>query len=321
MGSSLTDDFEVVVVDDGGNGDLRELLSSYPVRIVDRGAGRDEVSVHASRPSAAQARNCGARGFTDGILVFVDSDVETERTAIERLTAPIREGRADATVGCYSADVRGMGFAQKYKHLYICNVYSRVNGFIRNEFWTALGAIEAGTFSQVGGFSSGECPLPQEDTELGLRLTQKGSRILAVPSARGRHLKHYSVRTLFLNDLRKGIGSVCLYVSRGVPVTDNRHASSRDVLAVASACGLVGLPFLAWALSPPPSGTFLVLAAIICSYLLARGDLLSVYRRQGRGFLARSIPLMWALDATRGLCMVLGSARVAVGYLTARRTG
>jgi glycosyltransferase involved in cell wall biosynthesis len=102
--------------------------------------------------NAGAARNFGARMAREGIIVFLDADVLVEREALARLVAPILAGHAEAAVGNYSEDVRGLSFLQAYKQLYIWMVYSRRRGLIRNEFWTGIGAIRADVFHQVGGF-------------------------------------------------------------------------------------------------------------------------------------------------------------------------
>src|SRR5262249_33733974 len=112
--SSIRSDFEVVVVNDGVD-ELDQALLPYELTLVKAAATRN----------AGAARNQGARGFAGSVLVFLDSDVLVDRQAIERLVAPIRDGRADAVVGSYSQDVDGLNFWERYKQLYVSNAYSR----------------------------------------------------------------------------------------------------------------------------------------------------------------------------------------------------
>ena len=67
-----------------------------------------------------------------------------------------------------------MPFAQRYKSLYLNRVYSRRIGYIRNEYWTAFGAVKTEVFRRLGGFAPSFGSCLGEDTELGQRLT--GSR-------------------------------------------------------------------------------------------------------------------------------------------------
>jgi cellulose synthase/poly-beta-1,6-N-acetylglucosamine synthase-like glycosyltransferase len=284
------DNRESVVVDDGGNGDLESLLAGLPVRLVHTGGAG----------SAGIARNRGALEYGGDVLVFVDADVEVQDGAIGRLVAPIASGAADATVGNYSTDISGMGFAQAYKQLYLSRVYSRRAGYIRNHFWTALGAIRASTFKALGGFAprfKGAC---DEDTELGQRLTLCGGRILAVPQARARNLKPYSLAGLVRNDLRKGMSTIRLFLGDNVALTDNRHASRRDILAVILA-GVFVLFLVCSPWMPSPANAALpFLAAAL--YVCLRADLIRAFCTAGWFFGLRAAPVMFALDLVRGFC-------------------
>lgn len=302
------EDYQIFVVDDGENGDLETLLAPYPVTIIRTGGSG----------SAAIARNRGAEGATDDILVFIDADVEVEPDAIRRIIAPIRADLAEATVGNYSSEISGMRFAQGYKQLYLSRVYSRHSSFIRNHFWSALAAVRSAVFFRLGGFEArfrGAC---NEDTELGQRLTQAGSRILAVPEAKARNLKPYDLCSLVRNDLRKGISTVELFLGKAVSLTDNRHSSARDIAAV----GLSGPMscLLAALLGPWSSSTPLaaLLSCVTLLYCWARWDLLVTFGKAGHGFLLRAIPLMYLLDLVRVVCLTTGVLLLVAGHLRGR---
>jgi hypothetical protein len=289
---------EVVVVDDGGNDDLEACVAGYSV----------ELRVNDQPGSAARARNCGAAGFQGDILVFIDADVAVESVALQLLLDPIVEGRAEATVGNYSREVMGMSFAQRYKSLYLNRVYSRTNGYIRNEFWTALGAAKAEIFWRLGGFGASFDGGLGEDTDLGQRLTAAGNRILAVPAACGRHLHKLSWSDLFTNDLRKGSKTIHLFLKSGSPLSDFRHCQARDMVAVASACALAASPLLAISGFAPLSFCAAILGALLALYGCARFDLLSSFVSEGAWFLIRAALTMHLLDLTRAACVGRGLA-------------
>jgi GT2 family glycosyltransferase len=157
---------EVVVVDDGANGDLAAILAGLPVRVMATGG----------LGSAAAARNCGAAGFAGAFLVFVDADVVVRPDCLRRLLQPLMDGRAEATVGNYASHGRGLGFAARYKQLYIAHVYGRRTGYLRNDFWTAACAVRNVTFRSLGGFDAAFRGACGEDAELGCRLTRAGGR-------------------------------------------------------------------------------------------------------------------------------------------------
>jgi GT2 family glycosyltransferase len=294
-----THDFErleVVIVRDGESPQgIEEETAAFSVR----------ETVSNKSGNAGAARNLGAESARDGIIVFVDADVIVEEGALSKLIAPILRGEADATVGNYSEDVRGLSFAQAYKQLYISMVYSRRRGEIRNEFWTALGAVRAEAFHRVGGFSARFPGASGEDTELGQRLTAAGYRIHAVPEGRGQHLHQFTCFGLARNDLLKGTHIMLNNFRHKNSLQDNRHTSRADVAAVALAylfsAASVGGIF--WQL-------FFALALLaFFGWLAARKPMLAFFSRQGPAFLLRSIPLALALDVTRGLCLPLAAWR------------
>jgi hypothetical protein len=131
---------------------------------------------------------------------LIDADVLVHPATLQLLLSPILEDRADAVVGNYSQDVSGHGFAAKYKQLYICCVYDRRAGYLYNDFWTAIGAIDASTFWALAGFDQSILGACGEDGELGVRLTAAGRRILGVPEATGRHLHKFNLRNLIVNE-------------------------------------------------------------------------------------------------------------------------
>lgn len=290
----LGEEPQKVLVDDGENGDLAALTAEHGFGLVDEGPSG----------SAAIARNRGAARARSGIIVFVDADVAVEPDSLLRLVAPIREGVADATVGNYSEDTTGLGFLQSYKQLYISLVYARRRGRLRNQFWTAICAIRAEVFHELGGFAPSFKGACDEDTDLGFRLTRAGKTVVAVPEAKGVNLKGFSLKTLVLNDLHKGTSTLQVALQNRVSVSDNRHASGGDMLAVALASALLVAPVVgaaaglhAWALA----ACWAVLAGV---YLAARRDLLGIFRRhRGVGFAALAVGPMFLLDLVRAVCV------------------
>jgi dolichol-phosphate hexosyltransferase len=88
-----TDDYELVVVDDGSTDGTREILESrdWPdqirVRYADRNGGKGE----AIREALRQARG--------EYTVILDADLEYDPNDLAGLLAPVRDGIADATYG------------------------------------------------------------------------------------------------------------------------------------------------------------------------------------------------------------------------------
>jgi len=288
---------EVVVVDDGDNVDLETALSGLPVSIISTGGSG----------SAAFARNAGASGFDGAYIVFVDSDVSVSEFCIDNLLEPMRSNQADATVGNYSRNVAGLPFASRYKQLYISRVYERTPGYLTNEFWTAAGAIDAAVFRSLNGFDSCFKGAGGEDTELGVRLTSGGYRIMAVPEALGDHRHEMTFWQLLKNDWRKGMLTMGCFFSGDRAKLCNRHATRRDIIAVA----LANFALAIFIVAPILHGfadlpLTLTLIFALLGYVTFRADILRAFLSQGTFFVVRAFGVMFLLDLLRSACFAAG---------------
>jgi glycosyltransferase involved in cell wall biosynthesis len=78
--------YEIVVVDDGSSDETAVIAARHPIHLI-----------QTAHRGPAHARNAGARATRGDILVFVDADIECATAYVERLIAPIVEGRAAGT--------------------------------------------------------------------------------------------------------------------------------------------------------------------------------------------------------------------------------
>jgi GT2 family glycosyltransferase len=311
VNSEASPDLEIVVVDDGGHTDLAATLAGLPVVILATGGSG----------SAAVARNHGAEGFTGLYLIFIDADVLIDPQCLERLLTPLQRGDAEATVGNYSREVDGLSFAARYKQLYISRVYERRSSYLHNEFWTAIGAIDAAVFFALGGFDTSFKGACGEDTELGCRVSRRGLRILSVPNALGRHWHSHTVRQIVLNDWRKGMMLIWNYYYSGGTLSDNRHATHRDMAAVLLGVTAIGLPTLALLAGAPPPLTACIAAACITAYVASRADIIEGFWPQGTWFVLRALGMMVLLDFVRFACVGAGLWFRARNQLSGPRHG
>lgn len=290
---AFSDSWEIIIADNGGNTILPLLEQDYPLTIV-----RCD-----SRPSAAFARNAGAAGYTGGVLVFIDSDVVCDASCIEALVRPVASRKAHAAIGNYTSDTTGLTFAQRYKQLYIHNVYNRPQAPIRNDFWTAIAAVDAATFHRLGGFDIRFRGANGEDQEFGIRLTRHHCNVVAVREALGRHLNPYTVYRLIRNDFRKGVTAVGNSLQNNVALSDNRHARMPAILAVVFAaavipCAVAGFFFL-------PFGFLAIL--FFSAWMLFRTKLAVVFLRHGGIlFFCGALTMMFLLDLVRACCVAAG---------------
>lgn len=283
-------DYEIFVVDDGGHPDLASLLSNFSVNIQQTGGGG----------SAAAARNLGARGFGGDFLVFVDADVIVEADALRSLLAPLEDGRAQAAIGNYTDDIAGLSFCTSYKQLYVACIYRRRSGYVINDFWTAIGAVSRPVFDALGGFDGRIKGANGEDADLGMRMTRNGYRIFAVPDALGQHRHEQTIGGIVKNDWRKGVLALRQCRAGQRALSDNLHATGRDIASVL----LSGATLAAAGLGLGLGGPHALVGSIVVLSLYAgmRADLVGCFCRQGGWFAVRSFAMMFGLDLLRAVC-------------------
>lgn len=285
--------WEIVIVDNGQNSNLGQLLKDYPVTILKR----------YETQSAAYTRNEGAKYFLNGILVFIDSDVICEKDCIQNLIKPLQEGFSNATIGNYSKNIKELTFSQKYKQLYINHVYSRVGSTIKNDFWTAICSIDAKVFNQLEGFNTNFKGANGEDQEFGIRLTKNGYTVISVNNANGQHLNPYGIFNIIKNDYKKGLTAVNNSLENKVPLSDNRHSRMRDILAVLFA--VITITFLI----SSPFNLNLILGSVFAFliWFICRITLINAFLKiGGLIFLMQAIFLMFSLDLVRFACVLVG---------------
>ncbi|HEX9968263.1 MAG TPA: glycosyltransferase [Solirubrobacterales bacterium] len=232
----------------------------------------------------AAARNAAAAGCTADVLVFVDSDVEVHADALARIERGLLKDPGLAAVfGAYDDEPPARGLASRFRNLLHHHVHVSSPGEAET-FWAGLGAVRRGEFEAVGGFDAARFPQPSvEDIELGMRLRERGARLLLDPSIRGRHLKRWTLTGMVRTDLwRRGVPWTRLLLARrdrsGALNLGARHRASA-LAALALAGGVVGRrPRLA-------------LAALLAMAALNRDFYALLGRRGGPRLLVAGIPL------------------------------
>lgn len=166
--------------------------------------------------NVSEARNAGVRRSTGDIVVFVDSDVEVARDAIERLRRRLDERpEIDAVFGSYDATPGHPGLVSSFRNLLHHHVH-QTSGGPAETFWTGLGAIRRTSFARAGGFDASRYGRPSiEDIEFGQRVVDTGGAIELDPAAQGTHLKVWTIRSMLWTDFaRRGVPWVALQIRR-----------------------------------------------------------------------------------------------------------
>lgn len=192
----------------------------------------------------AFARNEGAAQATGDVLVFVDSDVIVHHDALALIRRRFEEEpELSALMGAYDDRVATRRLAAAFRNLLHHHVHERAAGPAQT-FWAGLGAVRREAFEAAGGFDSARYRRPSiEDIELGLRLADRGSKIILDPAVRGTHLKNWTLREMLATDFRaRGIPWVQLMLERrSIPTMLNLGWRERasTVVSVAAAAELL----------------------------------------------------------------------------------
>jgi GT2 family glycosyltransferase len=193
--------FEVIVVDDGSEPPLAEVVRAFDDRLAVN-------YVRVANRGPATARNHGARAATGRYLAFTDHDC----VPAPQWLAALLDG--------FARNPACMLGGPKYNGL-PGNVYSTAHQLASNfaEHWfrerrshsayctTNNMAVPRERFVQIGGFNEA-LPFAHEDREFGALWTERGFPICWVPAAVVVHNHRLTLRTFLHQHYRYGVGAI-----------------------------------------------------------------------------------------------------------------
>ena len=187
---------EVIVADDGS----RDRTASVAER-----AGAAVVRLPHRGPAAA--RNAAAARAVGDVLVFLDGDMSCAPEFIERLVAPIAEGRA---VGTYTRDMYLGNPDKRWARAYAALRWSPPDRLLPDlpERWDNFRAVLRERFLDVGGYDDVGYG---EDRTLAPKL---GELALAAPGAVCFHFQPARIREVFQNGRWVGRGPAVRTLAR-----------------------------------------------------------------------------------------------------------
>lgn len=283
---------EILVVDDGSTDGTGEAAAAHGVRVMR----------HDGALGPARARNAGAAAVQSEILVFVDADVVIHPGARDRLGRHFRDQpELVAVFGSYDDSPESPRPVSLYRNLLHHHVHQTGQPEAET-FWTGFGAVRRGAFEAQGGFDPAWQDI--EDVEFGLRLRAAGGRIRLDRGLLCRHLKDWTLRSMFRTDWKGRALPWSRLLLEGRAMAGDLNLSRRHRLSGALTALLpVGLlagvaaPALLWSVPA-------ILAAFVA---LNAGFLRLLARRRGPALALRSVGYHLAHYAAADL-----------GYLEAR---
>ena len=171
-------DYEVIVVDDASTDNSAEIVSKFPCKLIrlDKNLG------------PAYARNHGAKHAVGEILLFLDSDVVLEKSALEIAMNDLKMNKdSPAVVGIYSKTPANNTWFNWFMALQKFSNWTMSQEEEYTAFQTRLGAIRKDIFTDLGGYNPIYRKADTEDYEFGYRLTSKYGNVLLDKRIMGRH--------------------------------------------------------------------------------------------------------------------------------------
>ncbi len=229
--------------------------------VVPRGCRIVEVATHGG---PAAARNAGARVAGGDILFFVDADVLLAPDAMEIVRRHFREGDLAAVFGSYDDAPCVPTAVSRFRNLlHHCQHQSHAGPVA--SFWTGCGAIRRAAFEALGGFAVRYDRPAMEDIELGARLARSGGAIRLDPTLLCTHLKHWTLRSMVVTDIRDRAipWSRLIYRHGRSAAMLNADARGRLSLACTALLGaslLLGVPWPPALMAAPAAWLALLLA-------------------------------------------------------------
>lgn len=187
---NISDFVEIWVVDDGSSDDTVTIVSRYDVSVLSL----------ASNSGPAAARNVGAKHANGDILVFIDADVAVAPDALQRIANYFQHDDRIALIGSYDNDPKERDPISRYRNLLHHFVHQNAPTYATH-FWTGLGAIRKSIFDSIGGFDEARFGRGCEDIEMGYRLRAQGYPIALDKNLQGKHLKHWTFKSMVYTDL------------------------------------------------------------------------------------------------------------------------
>jgi GT2 family glycosyltransferase len=207
-----TEDFEVIVCDDGSTDDTESLVKNYeaPFRL---------IYLKQTNKGPATARNMGIQRSSGAYLLFLNDDAIAAPDLLmrhyERLC--LNKNEKIAVLGRFTLlpDYTKSLFGFALENSDLLFEYNKMQPEQLHDyrfFYTGNISISRAAVLKAGMFDESFCGPAAEDIELGYRLQKKGYKVFYEPKCIAWHNHELSIENFCKTHLTRGYGAITLYV-------------------------------------------------------------------------------------------------------------
>ena len=197
-GQSLKADWEVVIVNDGGEKDLEQILSLFKSTL-------NITLINQKNQGPATARNHGVKEAKGEHIVFLDDDCEPKSDWLENLVRSAEEGLiiGGRTENKLVNNMCSEASQQLVTFLYYYFENTPWYFFTSNNF-----LVDRKSFLELGGFDEDFPTSAGEDREICTRWLARGLELKYEPSAIIDHAHQLTLKTFWLQHYKYGKAAV-----------------------------------------------------------------------------------------------------------------
>jgi len=279
--SSISDEWEVLVVDDASSDCTVKIVSEYPVRLIKKEANT----------GSACSRNLGVKQARGDIIIFFDSDVILQNDTLKKLIEKYRS-LSGALIGIYSKQPANKCFVSQFKGYLDYHHWQTAKSNIVTSFEPRCSIIQKSIFQEVGGFNEKIKGAGVEDFDFGYKLMENNLSIHVRKDIQVYHHFPDKISTLCSNFFLRGSGWFELFLNR--QKFDN--VGCTQTVGLSCAFAFLSLLFFIFQFLTVSISIYPFIICIFLHLFFYKDFFHFVYKQENAFFALRSILLFYILS-------------------------